>query len=324
MRRRSHHESRLPAGAHRAQVGIPSPGNVLDMLSHWRKLASLGAALLALLVADSALTKYGPPRFVSAIVREWRKAGMPSVATAASFSVSAGSFANEAKAATFAAALDAARLPVLIRLRPDDNRYQVLVGPYVSTDEAEHAQRALAAWGLGESRFVVDDTMRSPSTASVFGEGEGNSVEKSNSIVMVSAPGVLSVVFEMTGAPKSVEARRTSATSIDVAVGSRPSAAVDADLEVRPYETLALPDGVSLVRDLAVRQSGDKSSLQAQLIVPGDVESRLRLEGKRVYLDLALPKAPWMITGAGRAGEAGEAGRAGRDATISGRSASVG
>src|SRR5205814_9997039 len=121
------------------------------MLSHWRKVASLGAALVVLLAADSMLTTFGPPHFVTVIVREWRKAGMPSVATAASFSVSAGSFATQAKAATFAAALDVARLPVLTRLRADDNRYQVLVGPYVSTDEAEHTQRTLAAWGLGES-----------------------------------------------------------------------------------------------------------------------------------------------------------------------------
>ena len=73
------------------------------------------------------------------------------------------------------------------------------------------------------------------------------------------------------------------------------------------FETLALPDGVSLVHDLSV-QATDDASLRARLVVPEGVESRLRLEGKRVYLDLAWPKAPWMIGGAGQAGRAGRAG----------------
>ena len=272
--------------------------DVQRLLAHWRKIFWLSTAAVALFVTDAALTTFGPPHVVSVIVREWRKAGMPSVATAASFSVSAGSFATQAKAATFAAALDASRLPVLVRVRPDDRRYQVLVGPYVSTDEAEHAQRTLAAWGLGDSRFVVDDTMRSPSTASVFGVGG-----ESNGVVMVAAPGVLSVVFEMTAAPRTVEAKRTSATTIDVAIGQ---IAADAgpDVKVGPYEALALPDGVSLVHDLSVRSDPAKASLNAHLVVPGEIESRLRLEGKRVYLDLAWPKAPWNIRSAGPKGPA--------------------
>ena len=259
--------------------------DVLRLLSHWRKIFWLSTAAVALFAADAALTTLGPPHVITVIVREWRKAGMPSVATAASFSVSAGSFATQTKAATFAAALDASKLPVLIRARPDDYGYQVLVGPYVSTDEAEHAQRTLAAWGLGESRFVVDDTMRSATTASVFGVGGS-----SNSVVMISAPGVLSLVFEMTQVPKSVEAKRTSATSIELGVEVDVERATHTD----EFQTLVLPDGVSLVRDLSV-QTDDKSYLRAQAFVAGDVQSRLRLEGKRVYLDLALPKAPWSI-----------------------------
>src|SRR5581483_1797513 len=124
----------------------PRPGNVQSLLSHWRKLFWLSLAGVALFAGDAALTTFGPPHVVTVIVREWRKAGMPAVATAASFSVSAGSFATEVKAATFAAALQSSGLPILVRFRPEDpdNRgYQVLVGPYVSTDEAEHAQRAL-------------------------------------------------------------------------------------------------------------------------------------------------------------------------------------
>jgi hypothetical protein len=264
------------------------PGNVQAVLAYWRKLAWLGAAAIVLLAGDSALLKFGPPAFVTALVRAWRTADVPTVATGASFSVSAASFATEAKAATFAAALDASGLPILVRMRAEDSRYQVLVGPYVSTEEAEHAQRALAAWGLGESRFVVDDAMRATTRASIFGSGRA-----SNGIVLVSAPGMSSLVFEMANRPSNVEARRTSATTIELEIGS---ARARVNWQGRPVEALALPDGVSLIRDVAV-QSDPESGLRSRVVVPADVKSRLRLEGHRVYLDLALPKAPWAIRG---------------------------
>src|SRR5207247_2429907 len=109
---------------------IPNP---VRLLFHWRKLFSLCVAAAVVMAGDVVLTKYGPSARAAA------------VETGASFSVSSGSFVTESKAATFAAALDASGLPTLVRARPDDGRYQVLVGPYVSTDEAERAQRKLAA-----------------------------------------------------------------------------------------------------------------------------------------------------------------------------------
>ena len=252
--------------------------NIQAQLFRWRKLFWLGVGAAALFAADSWLVKYGPPRV------------MATVATAASFSVSAGSFATEAKAATFAAALDASGLPILLRVRPDDGRFQVLVGPYVSTEEAERAQRNLAAWGLGEARLVVDDTMRArPQQASVFGVGEA----VSNTIVMVAAAGMSSIVFEMTEVPKEVEARRTGATTLDVDISSRQRSAGSGQ-EAGSGQALSLPDGVVLVREMSA-QSDEAGSMRAHLVVPDGVESRLRLEGRRVYVDLAFPKAPWTI-----------------------------
>lgn len=241
----------------------------LRLLQHWRRLFWLSVAVVLVMSADMLLANYGPGM------------GAATVETGASFSVSAGSFPNEARASMFAAALDSSGLPILVRLRPDDGRYQVLVGPYVSTDEAEHAQRRLAAWGLGESRLVVDDTMRArPQEAAVFGFGE---VASSN-IVMVSAGGMSSLVFEMWETPKQVELKRTGPTTVDLEVGA-------ATGDARP---LILPDGVSLVSELSV-QSDDPRTLRAHVVVPEGVESRLRLEGKRIYLDLAFPTAPWTI-----------------------------
>jgi len=246
---------------------IPDP---VRLLQHWRKLFWLSVAVALLAGGDMLLAKYGPDLTTE------------TVETGASFSVSAGSFATESRAAVFASTLDASGLPILVHMRPDDRRYQVMVGPYVSTDEAERAQRKLAAWGLGDARLVVDDTMRSqPQQASIFGFGES----ASNGVVMVAASGVSSLVFEMHDLPKEVEAKRTSPTTIDVAIGRTSSSAA--------YEPLRLPEGVSLVRQLFVRSHGN--GIHAHLIVPQDIESRLRLEGRRVYLDLAFPRAPWSI-----------------------------
>lgn len=255
-----------PAAA-RPGSRIPDP---VRLLHHWRKLFWLSVAVALLAGGDMLLAKYGPDLTTE------------TVETGASFSVSAGSFATESRAAVFASTLDASGLPILVHMRPDDRRYLVMVGPYVSTDEAERAQRKLAAWGLGDARLVVDDTMRSqPQQASIFGFGES----ASNSVVMVAASGVSSLVFEMHDLPKEVEAKRTSPTTIDLAIGRTSSSAA--------YEPLRLPEGVSLVRQLFVRSHGN--GIHAHLVVPQDIESRLRLEGRRVYLDLAFPRAPWSI-----------------------------
>ena len=240
----------------------------LRLLRHWRKVFWLCVATVVMMCAGVLVATYGATR---------RPA---TVETGASFSVSGGSFAAQSKADTFAAALGASDLPVFVRARVEDGRSQVLVGPYVSTDEAERAQRKLAAWGLGETRLVVDDAMRArPQEAAIFGLGESTS----NSVVMIAAGSMSSLVFEMHETPKAVEVKRTSATSLDVEIGQTAG----------ELEPIALPDGVVLVQQLSVHSEGD--SLRAHLVLPDGVENRLRLEGRRVYLDLAFPKAPWNI-----------------------------
>src|SRR2546430_11296995 len=109
--------------------GFPNPEpripNPVQLLLQWRKLFWLGVAAAVMMAGDVVLTKYGPSSRATA------------VETGASFSVSAGSFATDAKATTFAAILDASGLPILVRGRPDYGRYQVPVGPDVLTDEAQ-------------------------------------------------------------------------------------------------------------------------------------------------------------------------------------------
>ena len=114
-----------------------------------------------------------------------------------------------------------------------------------------------------------------------------------------------SLVFEMQETPKSVELRRTGVTAIEVEIeqgeeqgeGGRGKGE---EREAGALEPLQLPDGVVLVQQLSVHSEGD--SLRAHLVVPDGVENRLRLEGHRVYLDLAFPKAPWNVAKPGPKG----------------------
>ncbi len=267
------------------------------LLFRWRRRFWLATAIVLFLVGDAALWIVGPPDLAATIFQRLIAGETSTIATAASFSVAAGSFPTQLRAAAFAAALNSSGLPTLVRSRPEDRRFQVLVGPYVSTDEAEHAQRALAAWGLGEVRLVVDDTMRGrPQHAAMFVGGE----TASDGVVIVAAPGMSSVVFEMPNAPRQVEARRTSATTIDISIGQ---ATDPGDRNV-----LHMPEGMLLASELSVDAAGGQDARHARLVVPEDVQSRLRLEGRRVYVDLAWPKPPWEV--AGRASRATPSARA--------------
>lgn len=261
--------------------GQPSAVAV-DLIRTWRLRLWLTTGAIVSVMAVTAVWTEGAV-VVSAVRRTLAAATTRTIATAASFSVAAGSFATEPRAAAFAAALDASGLPVLVRQRPDDARYQVLVGPYVSTDEAERAEKALASWGLGDPRLVVDDTMRAgPQRASVADAGASG-----DGLVMIAAPGMSSVVFEMPTMPREVEARRSGSTTIDIEIGGQvPSGA---------ETTLRVPEGVLLARAVAVESPVRPDARRARLVVPAEVQSRLRLEGRRVYVDLAWPKAPWQV-----------------------------
>ena len=89
----------------------------------------------------------------------------------------------------------------------------------------------------------------------------------------------------MPAVPTEVEVRRVSSTVIDVEIGN-PVAPGD-------ETTLNVPEGVLLARTVTVESLVRPDARRAHLVVPAEVQSRLRLEGRRVYVDLAWPKAPW-------------------------------
>jgi hypothetical protein len=106
-------------------------------------------------------------------------------------------------------------------------------------------------------------------------------------VLIVAAPGMSSVVFEMRRIPREVESRRTGATTLDIEIGHVTAG--------QTRDVLRMPEGVLLARELSVEDGGRGDDVLAHLVVPQGVQSRLRLEGRRVYVDLAWPAPPWQI-----------------------------
>ena len=150
----------------------------------------------------------------------------PVVATGASFSVDLAAFLTDAPAQTAADRLAAAGWPSFT-WRLDGGRRHVLVGPYVSIEEAETAQAQLSRLGNPGARLHVDDRLRvTPAALSTT-----RRTPQYPAVVLVAAPGRLSFVFELADEPRSVSGQRVGATAFVVDRGTARHAGRDADVE---------------------------------------------------------------------------------------------
>jgi hypothetical protein len=96
----------------------------------------------------------------------------------------------------------------------------------------------------------------------------------------VAAPGRLSFVFELADEPRSVSGQRAGATAFVVTAGPL----------VTPVEpqTWKAPGDVSLVSRLSLSQRGqDPTTMQAVITLPQTADASVRLQGRRVYVDVA-------------------------------------
>ena len=99
-------------------------------------------------------------------------------------------------------------------------------------------------------------------------------------VVLVAAPGRLSFVFELADEPRSVSGQRVGATAFALTAGPL----------VTPVEpqTWKAPGDVSLVSRLSLSQRGqDATTLQAVITLPETADASVRLQGRRVYVDVA-------------------------------------
>jgi hypothetical protein len=200
----------------------------------------------------------------------------PTVATGASFSLTVPSSRTSSGAADVVGRLIANGVPAFTQTMAKAGGYQVMVGPFVSLDEAERQQRQLARAGLGGARVFVDDSLRHVKKNDVVSEAPGNP-----SLVLVGVGERMSLAIELKSEPRQVNTRRAADGTFTVEIGP-----TDADVEEQEWSA---PAGVDLVRGMKVEEiavTPEASFLRATLTMPPTTAALARLEGRRVYIDL--------------------------------------
>ena len=231
------------------------------------------AVTLVLVVGGAALNDWHAHRDV-----------VPVVPGGASLSISGPSFSKREQALLYAGAINAAGHSAYLRLRAEQDQYQVLVGPFVTTGEAQAAQRGLARRGLADTRLFVDDSLRAETPAPR--PSWWQEPEQGPRLIATAAPGIFSLVLELSSAPREVLGQRTAATQFEVDVSP-------AGRDWREGKW-APPNGTLLLNHLETIRV-DAETMRLRLDLPDEALSRVRLEGSRVYIDLAWPDPPWPV-----------------------------
>ena len=197
----------------------------------------------------------------------------PPLATGASFSVNVTSFSRDADARVMAGRLTKAGLPSFA-WRLNGSLRDVLVGPFVSIDEAEAAQRDVARLGYPRGRLHVDERLRSTDAVAPVDDAKANPA-----VVLVAAPGRLAVAFELAEEPQEVSGRRIDSTTFAVTTSAGPS--IDA-------QEWNAPSDVQLVKHVSVAADPrGVRGLEALVTVAENSVATVRLQGARVYVDVS-------------------------------------
>jgi hypothetical protein len=211
----------------------------------------------------------------------------PLLATGASFNVTVASFSGDRDAKALARRLARTGAPAY-DWRVDGSRRQVLLGPFVSIDEAEASQRALRAEGFRATRLYVDERLRTLGPRR--DAGRSVSVARTTSsndpaMVLVAAPGRLSLALEFHEEPREVSGRRLNASTYEVLI-RQPSGALS---EALPARLWSAPADASLVRDVTLQEMerGNGQNLRLRLTISEAADATVRTSGHRVYVDLS-------------------------------------
>ena len=239
---------------------------------HRARIWSAAAAVVLLAVAVVWLRAAGDPKVTPAPHAPSRRiVGGPPLATGASFSVDVTSFSKDADARVMAGRLIKAGLPSFA-WRLNGSSRDVLVGPFVSVDEAETAQRNIARLGFPRGRLHVDERLRVTDTVTA------GDAKASPAVVLVAAPGRLAVAFELAEEPQEVSGRRIDPTTFAVTTSAGP--AIDA-------QEWNAPSDVQLVKHVSVAADPrGLQGLQALVTVAENSVATVRLQGARVYVDV--------------------------------------
>ena len=250
----------------------------------YKRHLALGLAVTVALTGLLVLCQWLPARPVV----------VGTIPTGASFSLVVARFQSAQDANAVAANVGRVGLPAFTRALKN-GLWQVIVGPYVSIDEAESAQRLLARRGFGRARMLVDESVRrtrgadgvtliNASSRRPGALGSGIFGPAAPAVVVVAAAGRLSVVIELSGEPRYVETRRPEGTILEVDAGPVTTAIA--------AQAWSAPDGVDLINEVSMEkhQALGGSSLRTRVMMPALTQSNVRVVGRRVYIDFWAPQ----------------------------------
>jgi type II secretory pathway predicted ATPase ExeA len=182
--------------------------------------------------------------------------------------VTAGSFKSSDRAAAVATQIQGLALPAFTRVR-DGHWHQVVVGPYLTAEEAAATQRGLAAHGFSDSRTLVEQPRVAPQTAS----------EDRRAVLLRSADRT-SLVLQLAEEPKKVLTRQVDGSTLEIDLGPLVSEQPAARLNA----SAAVPV-VSRVDLQSVTSSGRDPLMRARIALRDSTPSDVRVVGRRVYVD---------------------------------------
>ncbi len=275
----------------RAAAGRVAPWRA-PVRSRQARVSWARATAVAMLVAAPAAWTWGAGHFrgsppptpaKTTIAREAPSAAWPATpqVTAAlgtlssteGFFVQAASGLADGPAARVVEELEAARLPAFVS--HDRTPRVVVVGPYLSLDEAEAAQRILSDSGVTRTQLLRPASSRTSSASGL-----------PNAPRLLAAAGRLSLVLDVGSEPRQVVTRPINDTTVEIEAGP---------LVVRPAGMeLSADRAASLVTHVSVEglTTEGASFARARLSIAAGARTNVRVAGPRLYVDIDPGRVP--------------------------------
>jgi general secretion pathway protein A len=199
-------------------------------------------------------------------------AAVGTLASASGITVTVGSFKSPDRAAAVAAQIQGLALPAFTRVR-DGQWHQVVVGPYLTTEEATAAQRGLTAHGFSDTRTLIEPPQS---------QGVGQPGAEDRRAMLLASADRMSLVLQLAEEPKKVVTRQVDGSTLEIDLGP----IVSEQRAARLTASAGVPVVASV--DLQSITSDQRDPLmRARVVLRGANPSDVRVVGRRVYVDFA-------------------------------------
>ena len=253
--------------------------------SGWKPGARTAAAIAAslmVLIAGMWWLRGAPRQDQPAVPAAARPAAAPiagTLETARGVMVAAASFRTPQRAAEVVGSLEGLGLPAFARPDGSGGWHQVIVGPYLSVEEAKAAERQLAGLNVSDSQILPTDAASNATAV------EGTDA-RSARVLMLNVTNRTSLVLELSEAPARTSRESVDERTVVLDIGPVATAVIAQELDAGPDAPCVAH---ASIQDVARPDAGRFIRLRVGL--RGACRSRVRAAARRVYIDLAPPVA---------------------------------